>query len=120
MIAFMQEALKLAEQGRGRTSPNPTVGAVIERNGEIIGRGFHTWAGKDHAEIVALHEAGEADRGGTRDVAPEPCSHHGGTRPCADTLIEAGVARVVAAMRDPSPQLNGAGFRKLKDAGIQV
>ena len=85
MIAFMQEALKLAEQGRGRTSPNPTVGAVIERNGEMIGRGFHTWAGKDHAEVAALREAGTAARGATLYVTLEPCSHYGRTRPCADS-----------------------------------
>ena len=120
MIAFMQEALELAERGRGRTSPNPTVGAVIERNGKIVGRGFHTWAGRDHAEIVALREAGDAARGGTLYVTLEPCSHYGRTRPCTDALIEGGISRVVAAMRDPNPQVNGAGFGKLRDAGVEV
>ncbi len=120
MTAFMQEALKLAERGRGRTSPNPTVGAVIERHGNVVGRGFHTWAARDHAEIAALREAGDAAHGATLYVTLEPCSHYGRTGPCADAMIEAGISRVVAAMRDPNPQVSGAGFQKLKDAGIEV
>ena len=118
--SHMREALELAEQGRGLTSPNPTVGAVVARNGEIVGRGFHTWAGLDHAEIVALREAGEAARGATLFVTLEPCSHHGRTGPCVDAIIQAGVARVIAAMQDPNPLVKGQGFERLREAGIAV
>lgn len=117
---YMHTALELAEQGRGRTSPNPAVGAVLVRDGAIVGRGFHTWAGVNHAEIVALHEAGDAARGATLYITLEPCSHHGRTRPCADALIEAGVSRVVAAMQDPNPLVSGKGFERLRAAGIDV
>ncbi len=116
----MREALDLAHQGRGLTSPNPTVGAVIERDGRIVGRGFHTWSGKDHAEIVALREAGDTARGATIYVTLEPCSHTGRTGPCTDALISAGIARVVAAMEDPNPQVSGNGFRQLTEAGVCV
>jgi diaminohydroxyphosphoribosylaminopyrimidine deaminase/5-amino-6-(5-phosphoribosylamino)uracil reductase len=117
---FMQEALALAEQGQGRTSPNPAVGAVIVQDGRIRGRGFHTWAGKDHAEIVALREAGDAARGATIYVTLEPCSHQGRTGPCADAVIQAGITRVVAAMQDPNPQVAGQGLAKLREAGVEV
>src|SRR3954454_24995205 len=120
MHSFMQEALALAAQGRGLTSPNPTVGAVIEREGQVVGRGFHTWTGKDHAEIVALREAGPAAKGATLYVTLEPCSHEGRTSPCADAVIKAGISTVVAGMQDPNPLVSGAGFRKLRDAGIEV
>jgi diaminohydroxyphosphoribosylaminopyrimidine deaminase/5-amino-6-(5-phosphoribosylamino)uracil reductase len=120
MNPFMQEALDLASQGKGRTSPNPTVGAVIEKNGQVLGRGFHTWTGKDHAEIVALREAGDAARGSTLYVTLEPCSHFGRTQPCADAVIASGVERVIAAMQDPNPLVSGAGFRKLREAGVEV
>jgi diaminohydroxyphosphoribosylaminopyrimidine deaminase / 5-amino-6-(5-phosphoribosylamino)uracil reductase len=120
MTGFMNEALKLAEQGRGRTSPNPAVGAVIVCDGNIVGRGFHTWAGVDHAEIVALREAGEAARGSTLYVTLEPCSHQGRTGPCVDRVIQAGIRRVVAAMEDPNPQVSGQGFERLRAAGIDV
>jgi diaminohydroxyphosphoribosylaminopyrimidine deaminase / 5-amino-6-(5-phosphoribosylamino)uracil reductase len=116
----MQEALQLAEAGRGLTSPNPTVGAVIVRDGAVVGRGFHTWAGIDHAEIVALREAGESARGATLYVTLEPCSHHGRTKPCVHAIIEAGIARVVAALEDPNPQVRGEGFARLRAAGIDV
>lgn len=116
----MQQALGLAAQGKGLTSPNPTVGAVVEKNGQVVGRGYHTWSGKDHAEIVALREAGDAARGSTMYVTLEPCSHVGRTQPCADAVIAAGVERVVAAMQDPNPLVSGAGFRKLRDAGVEV
>ncbi len=116
----MQQALGLAAQGKGLTSPNPTVGAVVEKNGQVLGRGFHTWTGKDHAEIVALREAGDAARGSTLYVTLEPCSHVGRTQPCADAVIAAGVERVVAAMQDPNPLVSGAGFRKLREAGVEV
>lgn len=120
MIAPMQRALQLAEQGRGLTSPNPTVGAVIVRGAVVAGRGFHTWAGVDHAEIIALREAGEAARGATLYVTLEPCSHHGRTPPCVEAIIQAGIARVVAAMQDPNPQVSGRGFEQLRAAGIEV
>src|SRR5579884_1144670 len=116
----MHAALALAEQGRGRTSPNPAVGAVLVREGAVVGRGFHTWAGVDHAEIVALRQAGDAARGATLYITLEPCSHHGRTKPCADALIEAGVRRVVAAMQDPNPLVSGKGFERLRAAGIEV
>src|SRR5437764_14525935 len=92
----MQEALQLAEKGRGFTSPNPAVGAVVVRDGAVVGRGFHTWAGIDHAEIVALREAGESARGGTLYVTLEPCSHHGRTNPCIQAIIQARISRVLA------------------------
>jgi len=117
---FMVEALRLAEQGRGLTSPNPTVGAVVVRDNEIIGRGFHTWTGVAHAEKGALEEAGEGARGSTVYVTLEPCSHTGRTGPCADTLIAAGVRSVVAAMQDPNPEVSGRGFQRLREAGIEV
>ncbi|MBV9760685.1 MAG: bifunctional diaminohydroxyphosphoribosylaminopyrimidine deaminase/5-amino-6-(5-phosphoribosylamino)uracil reductase RibD [Acidobacteriaceae bacterium] len=120
MTAYMEEALQLAEKGRGLTSPNPTVGAVLVRDGEIVGRGFHTWAGIDHAEIVALREAEEAARGSTLYVTLEPCSHHGRSAPCVDAILAAGVERVVAAMQDPNPLVSGAGFQRLRDAGVEV
>jgi diaminohydroxyphosphoribosylaminopyrimidine deaminase/5-amino-6-(5-phosphoribosylamino)uracil reductase len=116
----MEEALELARQGRGLTSPNPTVGAVVSRNGEVVGRGFHTWTGMDHAEIVALRQAGEAARGATLFVTLEPCSHHGRTGPCAEAIIQAGVTRVVAAMQDPNPLVGGQGFARLREAGVEV
>lgn len=116
----MLEALQLARQARGLTSPNPTVAAVIVRDGAIAGRGFHTWAGVEHAEIVALREAGEAARGSTLYVTLEPCSHHGRTEPCVEALIRAGVARVICPVEDPNPQVSGAGFERLRNAGIEV
>jgi len=116
----MREALRLARLGKGKTSPNPAVGAVVVSGGAIRGRGYHTWANVKHAETVALEEAGEAARGATVYVTLEPCSHQGRTGPCADRLIEAGVARVVAAMEDPNPRVNGAGFRKLREADVAV
>src|ERR1700761_1305423 len=118
MPDYMQEALALAAEGQGRTSPNPAVGAVLVRNGAVIGRGFHTWQGKDHAEIVALREAGEAARGSTLYVTLEPCAHQGRTGPCAEAVIKAGVKEVVAAMMDPNPQVAGRGFERLREAGI--
>ena len=115
----MQEALDLAAEGQGRTSPNPTVGAVLVREGDIVGRGFHTWAGKDHAEIVALARRGTPPRvHALRDLGT--MSHHGRTPPCTDALIHAGVAEVVAAMKDPNPQVAGQGFARLRSAGITV
>src|SRR5215475_5404534 len=117
---WMDEALELARRGLGRTSPNPAVGAVIVRDGEIVGRGFHRYAQAAHAEIHALQEAGERARGATMYVTLEPCSHQGRTPPCADALIAAGIARLVAGMQDPNPQVSGQGLRRLHAAGIGV
>jgi diaminohydroxyphosphoribosylaminopyrimidine deaminase / 5-amino-6-(5-phosphoribosylamino)uracil reductase len=118
--AFLREALELARQGRAQASPNPMVGAVLVRGGGTVGRGFHTWAGVKHAEILALEEAGEQARGATLYINLEPCCHQGRTGPCTAALIEAGVARVVAAMQDPNPQVAGEGLRQLRAAGIQT
>lgn len=116
----MEEALELARQGVGRTSPNPAVGAVLVRNGQVVGRGTHTWAGVKHAEILALEQAGEQARGATLYVTLEPCAHQGRTPPCTEALIAAGVRRVVAAMEDPNPLVSGAGLRRLRAAGVEV
>jgi diaminohydroxyphosphoribosylaminopyrimidine deaminase/5-amino-6-(5-phosphoribosylamino)uracil reductase len=118
--AYMREALDLARKGRALASPNPMVGAVIVRDGEVVGRGFHTYAGMHHAEIVALTEAGDKARGATIYLNLEPCSHHGRTPPCVEALIRAGVAKVVAPVADPNPQVSGQGFAKLREAGIEV
>jgi len=117
---FMREAFDLARKGRALASPNPMVGAVLVRDGEVVGRGFHTYAGLWHAEAVAMAEAGERARGATLYINLEPCAHRGRTPPCAFALIEAGVARVVAPMEDPNPLVAGGGFRKLREAGIEV
>jgi diaminohydroxyphosphoribosylaminopyrimidine deaminase/5-amino-6-(5-phosphoribosylamino)uracil reductase len=120
MNNFLREALDLARRGKGQTSPNPAVGAVLVRDAQIVGSGYHTWAGVKHAEIQALEQAGERARGAALYINLEPCSHQGRTGPCADALIEAGVKRVVAAMQDPNPLVGGDGFRRLRDAGIEV
>jgi diaminohydroxyphosphoribosylaminopyrimidine deaminase/5-amino-6-(5-phosphoribosylamino)uracil reductase len=111
---YMQRALDLAALALGRTSPNPVVGAVIVKNGVIVGEGYHQKAGTPHAEIHALQQAGEQARGADIYVTLEPCSHYGRTPPCADALIEAGVRRVVAAVLDPNPKVSGRGMEKLK------
>lgn len=116
----MDRAIQLAWQGRYSCDPNPRVGCVLVRDGRIVGEGFHMRAGEPHAEINALRMAGEAARGATAYVTLEPCSHTGRTGPCSRALIEAGVARVVAAMEDPNPQVSGRGFAMLRDAGIDV
>ena len=116
----MAEALRLAENGLFTTTPNPRVGCVIVRDGEAVGAGWHEKAGGPHAEIVALRAAGERARGATAYVSLEPCSHHGLTPPCVDALIEAGIARVVAAMQDPNSRVAGSGFAALRAAGIRV
>jgi diaminohydroxyphosphoribosylaminopyrimidine deaminase/5-amino-6-(5-phosphoribosylamino)uracil reductase len=121
---YMEQALALARQGLGRTSPNPAVGAIIVsnavRDGEIVGRGFHTWAGVKHAEILALEEAGKRACGADLYLTLEPCSHHGRTPPCADAVIAAGVSRVIVAMPDPNPLVSGQGIRHIEAAGIPV
>ena len=116
----MAQALRLAEKGLTTTTPNPRVGCVIVRDGQIVGAGWHERAGQPHAEIHALRAAGDLARGATAYVTLEPCSHHGRTPPCANALIDAGVARVVAAMRDPNPQVSGGGIHLLTLAGIQA
>lgn len=116
----MQVALDLASRGRGRTSPNPAVGCVIVRDGKIVGKGWHERAGHAHAEVNALRDAGAAARGATAYVTLEPCAHHGRTPPCTAALIDAGIARVVAAHADPNPQVAGQGFAQLKAAGIDI
>jgi diaminohydroxyphosphoribosylaminopyrimidine deaminase/5-amino-6-(5-phosphoribosylamino)uracil reductase len=117
---FMREAFELARKGRALATPNPMVGAVLVQDEDVVGRGFHTYAGRYHAEILALSEAGERARGATLYLNLEPCSHHGRTPPCADALIRAGIARVVAPLTDPNPLVAGEGFHRLRDAGIEI
>ena len=116
----MQMALDLARQAMGRTSPNPMVGAVVVKDAQVLGTGYHARAGTPHAEVLALNEAGEAARGATLYVTLEPCCHHGRTGPCTEAVIKAGVRRVVAAMTDPNPLVAGCGFDRLREAGIDV
>ncbi|MBY0527494.1 MAG: bifunctional diaminohydroxyphosphoribosylaminopyrimidine deaminase/5-amino-6-(5-phosphoribosylamino)uracil reductase RibD [Gemmataceae bacterium] len=116
----MRRALELAEHGRGHVEPNPLVGAVVVRDGQIVGEGWHQRYGEAHAEVNALVAAGEAARGATVYVALEPCCHHGKTPPCTDALLRAGVGRVVAAMCDPFPQVAGHGAAQLRAAGVDV
>jgi diaminohydroxyphosphoribosylaminopyrimidine deaminase/5-amino-6-(5-phosphoribosylamino)uracil reductase len=118
--AWMARAVALAEGGRGIVSPNPMVGAVLVRDGRVVGEGFHRAAGQPHAEALALAAAGAAAAGATCYVTLEPCAHHGRTPPCADALVAAGVARVVAAVPDPDPRVDGAGLARLRAAGVAV
>lgn len=117
---YMREALRLAEYARGRTSPNPLVGAVIVRKGRIVAGGWHREAGTPHAEVHALAMAGELARGSTLYVTLEPCAHYGRTGPCAKAIAEAGVSRVVMALQDPNPLVAGKGAAMLREAGIEV
>jgi diaminohydroxyphosphoribosylaminopyrimidine deaminase / 5-amino-6-(5-phosphoribosylamino)uracil reductase len=119
-LDHMDAALHLARRGLGNVWPNPAVGCVIVKDGRVVGRGWTQAGGRPHAETEALKRAGDAARGATVYVTLEPCSHHGRTPPCADALIAAGVSRVVAALEDPDPRVSGAGFAKLRDAGIAV
>jgi diaminohydroxyphosphoribosylaminopyrimidine deaminase/5-amino-6-(5-phosphoribosylamino)uracil reductase len=117
---FMAQALRLAERGLYTTMPNPRVGCVLVKNGEVVGEGWHVRAGEGHAEVNAIAAAGENARGATAYVTLEPCSHTGKTGPCSHALVDAGVARVVFAMEDPNPLVAGRGLEYVRDAGIQV
>ncbi|MFW6381692.1 MAG: bifunctional diaminohydroxyphosphoribosylaminopyrimidine deaminase/5-amino-6-(5-phosphoribosylamino)uracil reductase RibD [Bacillota bacterium] len=117
---YMKLALKLAEKGEGFTSPNPLVGAVVVKDNQIVGQGYHRYYGGPHAEIYALDQAGSRARGATLYITLEPCSHFGKTPPCADRVITSGVSRVVVAHRDPNPRVVGRGIQKIRNTGIKV
>ena len=117
---FMEFALRQAERSVGLASPNPAVGCVLVRDGRIVGEGFHEYDKRDHAEIVALRQAGDAARGATAYVTLEPCSHHGRTGPCADALLAAGVTEVVVATTDPNPLVRGKGIDRLRAGDVRV
>lgn len=122
-LYFLDLALALAAQGEGQVTPNPLVGAVVVKNGIVVGQGFHRYEGIKHAEVLALEEAGHRARGATVYVNLEPCCHRGGgkrTPPCCDALIAAGVKRVVCCITDPNPRVNGRGLAVLRKAGIAV
>ena len=117
----LQRALELAERGRGNVDyTHPLVGAVVVSDGEVVGEGWYAGRGSPHAEVAALQAAGERARGATLYVTLEPCSHHGDTPPCADAVVEAGVARVVAGAGDPNPKVDGKGFERLRAGGVEV
>lgn len=118
--SYMQMALTLAARGKGRTSPNPMVGAVIVNKGQVVGRGFHARVGEAHAEISALREAGELAHGATMYVTLEPCVHVGRTGPCTEAILEAGIERIVGAMEDPNPIVKGKGYERLRKHKIKV
>ena len=117
---YMAFTLELAEKGRGRVEPNPMVGAVLVKNGKIMGKGYHQAFGGAHAEIHAIHEGGTNSKGATLYVSMEPCAHYGKTSPCVDAIIKAGIKKVVAAVIDPNPITSGKGIQKLKEAGVEV
>src|SRR5262249_22382607 len=117
---WMRRALELAERGRGFVEPNPLVGAVVVRDGKLVGEGWHQRFGGPHAEVHALETAGEAAHESTLYVTLEPCCHQGKTPPCTDAVVRAGIRRVVAAMPDPFPEVAGKGFDRLRAAGIDV
>jgi diaminohydroxyphosphoribosylaminopyrimidine deaminase/5-amino-6-(5-phosphoribosylamino)uracil reductase len=117
---YMRRALALAKRGMGTTSPNPMVGAIVVKGGKIVGEGYHHKAGEEHAEILALNKAGQHARGGTLILNLEPCSHAGKTPPCVNSVIRAGIRKVVMAMEDPNPLVNGKGVALLRKAGIDV
>lgn len=119
-LECLRRALSLAARGRYRVSPNPRVGAVVARDGAVVGEGFHARVGAPHAERVALDAAGDRARGATLYVNLEPCAHRGRTPPCTEAVLEAGIARVVACHRDPNPEVAGGGFDRLRAAGVEV
>jgi diaminohydroxyphosphoribosylaminopyrimidine deaminase/5-amino-6-(5-phosphoribosylamino)uracil reductase len=117
----LERALELAERGRGSVDyTHPLVGAVVVREGDVVGEGWYAGRGTPHAEVAALEAAGERARGATLFVTLEPCSHHGETPPCADAVVEAGIVRVIAGVADPNPKVNGKGFERLRSAGVEV
>ncbi len=117
---FMRQALRLAAKGRGFTSPNPMVGAIVVQQGEVVGQGFHQRVGGPHAEVNALRDAGDKARGATLYVTLEPCNHHGRTPPCTQSVLEAGVTQVVIGMPDPNPRVAGGGTQFLRSRGLDV
>ena len=122
-LYFLDRALALAAKGEGQVTPNPLVGAIVVKNGTVVGQGFHRYEGVKHAEVLALEDAGQHARGATVYVNLEPCCHRGGgkrTPPCCDALIVAGVKRVVCCITDPNPRVNGRGLAALREAGIAV
>lgn len=119
-MSHFRRALELAERGRGRTLDHPLVGAVVVRDGEVVGEGWYDYDGVRHAEAIALEQAGEAARGATLYVTLEPCSHHGRTPPCAEAVVAAGVSHVVVGARDPNPAVDGRGVEQLRAAGVEV
>jgi diaminohydroxyphosphoribosylaminopyrimidine deaminase / 5-amino-6-(5-phosphoribosylamino)uracil reductase len=119
-VSWMGRALELAARAKGRTSPNPMVGALVVKGGDLLGEGFHAYAGSDHAEVVALEEAGPAAQGATLYVSLEPCCHYGRTPPCVERILQAGIRRVVAACEDPNPAVCGKGLAALRAGGIPV
>jgi diaminohydroxyphosphoribosylaminopyrimidine deaminase / 5-amino-6-(5-phosphoribosylamino)uracil reductase len=119
-VSHSERALELAERGRGKTGDHPLVGAVVVRDGEVVGEGWYEYDGVRHAEVIALEQAGEAARGATLYVTLEPCSHHGRTPPCADAVVAAAVSRVVVGARDPNPVVDGRGIERIRSAGIEV
>ncbi|GKU26805.1 hypothetical protein CFB3_35060 [Clostridium folliculivorans] len=119
-IKYMKRALELAKKGEGYTSPNPMVGAVIVKDGRVIGEGYHEVYGSHHAEINAFLNATEDVKGATMYVTLEPCSHYGKTPPCANAIVEKGIKKVIIAVEDPNPLVSGRGIKILKEAGIEV
>jgi diaminohydroxyphosphoribosylaminopyrimidine deaminase/5-amino-6-(5-phosphoribosylamino)uracil reductase len=119
-IGYMQRAMSLARKAKGLASPNPLVGCVLVREGQIVGEGFHQYDWRDHAEVVAIKSAGEKARGSTLYVTLEPCNHTGRTGPCTEAIIKAGIQRVVATIDDPNPAVAGTGFDRLRAAGVEV
>ena len=117
---FMKRAIALAKKAKGKTFPNPMVGALVVKNGSILSEGYHKKAGTLHAEIIALRKAGTRARGADLYVSLEPCAHFGRTAPCVDSIVKYGIKRVFAAMKDPNPLVNGKGFRVLRKKGIKV
>jgi diaminohydroxyphosphoribosylaminopyrimidine deaminase/5-amino-6-(5-phosphoribosylamino)uracil reductase len=119
-VSHYERALELAERGRGKTGDHPLVGAVVARDGEVVGEGWYEYDGVHHAEAIALEQAGDAARGAILYVTLEPCSHHGRTPPCADAVAAAGLSRVVVGARDPNPVVDGRGIERIRAAGIEV